>query len=127
MENEIEVIEINPGDLILFKLDEDTNPFRRNEITLGVVQTGYDSGDLLGKHGYAFTFEGLRFLGKDGYQPYSGRSSHILKNFGPLAENAGMLRYLADDITKWGNELAIDGDLSLALRSPSLCNWCNGN
>ena len=113
MENEIEVIEINPGDLILFTLDEDTNPFRRDEITLGVVQTGYDSEDLLGRHGYAFTFEGLRFLGKDNYAPYSARSSHILKNFGPLAENTRMLRYLAKDINKWA--------------ITAVCNWCNGN
>ena len=102
--DDIEVIKINPGDLILFQLDEDTNPFRTDEITLGVVQTGYDSEDLLGRHGYAFTFEGLRFLGKDGYAPYSGRSSHILKNFGPLAGNADMLRYLAYEINAWWNK-----------------------
>ena len=101
MENEIEVIEINPGDLILFQVDKDTNPFCSEEITLGVVQTGYDFDSPLGNYGYPFTFESLGFLGKPHYADYSARSCHVLKNFGPLVENVKMLRYLADDINRW--------------------------
>ena len=101
MENEIEVIEINPGDLILFQVDRDNNPFCSEEITLGVVETGYDFDSPAGVFGYPFTFESLRFLGKPNYKNYSARSYHVLKNFGPLEKNVKMLRYLAEDINIW--------------------------